>query len=425
MKPPQCWGKNCPLIFRLDSRKASGVCAHHKNLSMPYPRRIPAIALLLSVCAFALSIWIAVPAPNHLIWQLAVGASEWGLWMALAGAFGAVLGLWSLRKSPSKAAVTAIALGLCASALGLYPSVSALKVAQAQGVPLSLNRYVTGVLNRPKGPAPQTVSYLQVDGQNLQLDIFSPPDVTSAARPAVIVVHGGGWDSRDKSDFPQWDYWLNQHGYVVFDIQYRLHPQPNWQTATADVKCAVGWVKQHAQQYGVDPQRLALLGRSAGGHLALLAGYTPGVADLPNACPQAAGGDTSVRAVVGFYAPVDMEWDYNHPANQRVIDGPDTIARLMGGTPETLAAQYATASPIHHVNAKTPPTLLLQSGTDQLVRIENMDRLDAALAAANVPHQSVLIPYAQHGFDYNFDGWGSQIVQPLMLDFLNHHLSAP
>lgn len=127
---------------------------------------------------------------------------------------------------------------------------------------LPLCRYFFGAFMPPERVEPQTVIFNQADGQNLKLDVFLPTIPTNGRCAAVIVVHGGGCDSRDKTDFPQWDQWLAQQGYAVFDIQYRLHPQPNWQTATGDVKCAIGWVKRHAASYGVDPQRLALLGRS-------------------------------------------------------------------------------------------------------------------------------------------------------------------
>ena len=105
-----------------------------------------------------------------------------------------------------------------------------------------------------------------------------------------------------------------------------------------------------------------------------------------------------------------------------VIDGPGTIANFLGGTPQTAPAAYAAASPINYVNAATPPTLLIQSGTDQLVRVENMARLAQRLEAARAPYKTLLIPYAQHGFDYNFHGWGSQISQPIILQFLRAHL---
>ena len=372
------------------------------------------------IFAFLAALWIVAPAPCHFLWKVAVAASEWSLWLAALGLLGAGAGLrWARRGQPGKAVWLAVALGLGAVGLGLYPWASAWRVAQANDVVLSWRRYFLGLASAPRGPAPQTVIFSWVDGQALALDIYQPDTPDATARPAIIVIHGGGWESGDKSDFPQWDYWLTQQGYAVFDLQYRLAPQPNWQSATGDVKCAIGWVKRHAVEYRVDARRVALLGRSAGGHLALLAGYTAGEAGLPPGCPVE---DTCVQAVIAFYAPVDLVWDYQNPANLRVLDGPELISRFVGGTPETNAEAYAGASPIAHVNPQTPATLLLQGGRDQLVRTENMERLGQRLKAAQVPYRTVLLPYAQHGFDYNFNGWGSQIAQPVIEDFLQTYL---
>jgi dipeptidyl aminopeptidase/acylaminoacyl peptidase len=83
--------------------------------------------------------------------------------------------------------------------------------------------------------------------------------------------------------------------------------------------------------------------------------------------------------------------------------------------------RYFLASPVAHVSAETPPTLLIHGGQDQLVRSENMTRLAARLKEANAPHKTLFIPYAQHGFDYNFNGFGAQIAQSVILDFLREN----
>jgi acetyl esterase/lipase len=250
--------------------------------------------------------------------------------------------------------------------------------------------------------------------------VYQPSAAAQQPLPAVIVVHGGSWSGGDKSDFPRWNWWLTEQGFVVFDIQYRLAPQPNWQSATGDVKCAIGWVKRNATQYNVDPQRIALLGRSAGGHLALLAAYTP---QEPVLGPSCVAPDPGVQAVVSFYGPADLVWGYNNPANPDVIDGPGTLRRFLGGDPLTAADAFAVASPVNHVGSSTPPTLLLHGGRDQLVGQRHTELLTERLQAANAPHQTVYIPYGQHGFDYNFNGWGSQIAQPILLRFLQTYVA--
>ena len=213
------------------------------------------------------------------------------------------------------------------------------------------------------------------------------------------------------------------NGYAVFDIDYRLAPQPNYLTATGDVKCAVLWVKQHAAEFQISPDRIALVGRSAGGHLALLAAYSAGDKRLPPSC-QSTGKDENVRAVVSFYAPIELQWAYDNPANQLVFDGPQTIADFLGGSPHESAEireRYDLASPLTHLSANTPPTLFVHGGQDQIVREENMQFADEKLNAYNIPHQTIFIPYAQHGFDYNLYGFGSQITKPAMLEYLNEH----
>ncbi len=120
----------------------------------------------------------------------------------------------------------------------------------------------------------------------------------------MLVVHGGFWAAGQRGEASLASRALAERGFTVFDVEYRIAPQPNWQTALGDVKCAIGWVKQHAttDDWNVDPKRIALLGRSAGAHLALMAAYTAAADDLPSSCPS--GGavvDTSVESVISLY----------------------------------------------------------------------------------------------------------------------------
>ncbi len=107
------------------------------------------------------------------------------------------------------------------------------------------------------------------------------------------------------------------------------------------------------------------------------------------------------------------------------FDQPETLRRFTGGAPADAAEIYRLTSPISYVNDRTPPTLLFHGARDQLVRAKNMDLLSSRLAAARVPSDAVRFAYAQHGFDYNFDGWGSQIAQPVIAAFLRANLSQP
>ncbi|MGI9105039.1 MAG: alpha/beta hydrolase fold domain-containing protein [Pyrinomonadaceae bacterium] len=394
-------------------------------------------ALGCSVAAFCTELWVVIPAPFYQLWLVAVVASEWSLHIGLIGLGGALMGTLAARQGGRKArGRVSLLCGTLAFAISLYPPFSMWQIAAAHGVKLSPLRNLLASAS-PAPRAAQTFEFAYVDGRALRLDAYLPDAPTAsdaralatASRPAVVVVHGGSWRSGDRSDFPQWNAWLAGQGYVVFDIDYRLAPQPNWQTATEDVRRAVVWVKEHAAQFGVDASAIALLGRSAGGHLALLAAYTATAPEMN----MDGGNDARVRAVVALYAPTDLDWAYDHPANQRVIDGPETLRRFTGGTPDSVPEVYRQASPVTYARQDSPPTLLIHGGRDQLVRDEHMSFMMRSLLApenaasqthdaSGRQHQAILIPYAQHGFDYNFNGWGAQLMQQVLLDFLHTQL---
>jgi acetyl esterase/lipase len=382
-------------------------------------------AFLCGGIATLLTIWIVVPAPSFLVFQVAVGGSEWSLWFGALGLSGAALSLLARAAGSGRAAWLALSFGVVAVGLSSIPPLESWRVARANNIELSLGQYLFG--SREDGAARverTTETFATVEGQTLKLDVYRAAAVKTTSpqtmRAAVIVVHGGSWNAGERSDYPLWNEWLAREGYAVFDVDYRLAPQPNWRAATGDVKCAVGWVRANAARFGVDPARVALLGRSAGAHLALLAAYSTREPALPPAC---AAPDATVGAVVSLYAPTDLKWGYEHPANRLVLDGPAKIRNFVGGTPASAPEDIRLASPTSHVNSQTPPTLLFHGGRDQLVSERHMTLLAERLARQNVAHRALRIPYAQHGFDYNFHGWGSQLTRPLLLNFLREHLN--
>ena len=388
------------------------------------------LSLVLSVAAFGSVIWIIVPAPFYNFWLFAVAASEWSLWLGALALLGIICSL-SARVFYREGVfwIVPLIIGIGAFIISLYPFFSVLSLARENKVDLSFSQYLDGLRNAENSSEKEnkdyaTYTFVQTDGKDLQLDVYLPTVNTTNNGASVIVVHGGSWSAGARNEFPQWNEWLAAQGYTVFDVDYRIAPQPNYLTAVADVKCAVHWVKNHAAQFNVSPNRIAVLGRSAGAHLALLAAYSANDKRLPATCSENET-DGTVRAVVSFYAPVDLLWSYDNPANQRVINGPKTLENFLGGTPhesDEMRERFVLASPDTHVSADTPPTLLVHGGQDQLVRNENMRRLADKLKTANAAHQTLFIPYAQHGFDYNFNGFGAQISKSVMLDFLSENI---
>jgi acetyl esterase/lipase len=376
---------------------------------------IPSMILtLLAALAAAL---IVAPAPQKQLAFLAIVVDE-KAFLVMATAIAGSLLAW-VAYGPSNRVAPVISLVFAALAFGvaLIPPVQAIQLAHDRNVPLDLWRYFTAPIDIDPPHPDQTLSYATVDGQTLSLDVYRPPAGWTGPVPAVIVIHGGGWSSGDKGETPLASARLAGAGFAVFDIQYRLTPQPTWPGAVIDVKCAIGWVKQHAKEAGVtvDPERVTLIGRSAGGQLALLAAYAPDDPPLPPGCP---AGDLRVESVVALYAPTDLVWSYDHPTNPNVYDSSQRLRWFLGGTPLNAGDTYAKASVINRVTPQSPRTLLIHGARDQFVHVDHVGFLRPKLAAAHVSHDALIIPYGQHGFDYVVGGLSGQIVEAVVLRFL-------
>ncbi|MDQ6786356.1 MAG: alpha/beta hydrolase [Acidobacteriota bacterium] len=377
------------------------------------------LSLTASLSALLSVVWIIIPAPSYYVWLFSVAASEWSLAFGALAIFGI---LCTLIFGCGKIKFASLLFGTTAVLISLYPFFSAFSAAQKQGVSLSLRQYAGFSSDKEDNAADkQTFTFITIDEKLLQLDLYLPPNDSAGNGAGIVVVHGGSWSGGARSDFPEWNRWLARQGYAVFDIDYRIAPQPNYLSATGDVKCAVGWVKRNAARFNISPDKIVLLGRSAGAHLALLAAYSANDARIPSSCPNPEINE-NVRAVVSFYAPTDLIWSFDNPANEFVIDGQKTLSQFLGGSPDEsneIRQRFLLASPNSHVTRETPPTLLIHGGQDQLIKSENMNLLARQLEQADVPHKVLFVSYAQHGFDYNFNGWGAQVVQPVLLDFLH------
>ena len=364
-----------------------------------------------------------VPSSTHPQRFIVMLFKETSLLLTAFALFGLFMATLAHRAGARKSSL--VAAGLCAAtvAVSLMPVAQAWKDASAEGVSLSLPGYFAGPAFAADR-SPETVTYARPGGEELEADVWRPPGGGPAGeadaakgRPAVIVVHGGGWRSGERGDFPRWNAWLASKGYVVFDIDYRLSPPPSWRDAPADVRCAVGWVKENAARYGVDPERVALMGRSAGGHLALLTAYTQGSAPTPG-CDARNLHDTGVAAAVAFYPPTDLA----RLSSLGYLGGMD---RFIGGTRDAVPERYRLLSPVLRVDPRAPPTFLAHGGDDQIVPPGQSELLADRLREAGVPHRLVELPWANHTFDFLWGGWGSQITRSTLQEFLEVHLETP
>ncbi|MEE8389351.1 MAG: alpha/beta hydrolase [Anaerolineae bacterium] len=270
----------------------------------------------------------------------------------------------------------------------------------------------------------------------LLCDVWQPPDGVSRTGLAVIYLHGSAWHYIDKDmGTRRFFRHLAGQGHVVMDVAYTLAPKAQLRAMVADVKRAIVWIKAHAPEYGVNPERIVLVGGSSGGHLALLAAYTPNHPELE---PGDVDVDTSVRAVVSYYGLPDTRASYDYfqtnpghlptgktwlgrlildkveslfrrarilPPYGKLIDQADFLPSLFGGTPDDVPELYRLGSPVNHVGSHCPPTLLLQGAHDMAGMVPDVRRLHRALRKAGVTSVYVEFPDTDHAFDLVFPKW--------------------
>ncbi|WP_165223404.1 alpha/beta hydrolase [Aquisphaera insulae] len=235
------------------------------------------------------------------------------------------------------------------------------------------------------------ITYTKVGEAELKLDITGPKE--GGPYPAVLVIHGGAWRGGNKKDCQIIMPDLARHGYVAVSPQYRFCPKERFPAQLDDVKEAVRWVKSHAKEHRVDPNRLGAMGFSAGGHLALMLGLTGPSDGLEGAGPDAEGkSDTKILAVVNFFGPTDLAAD-DIPARSRPL-----VADFLGATAKEKPELAAKASPLTFVSSGDAAILTFQGTKDPLVPHTQATKLADAMTAAGVPGRVELLLGASHGW---------------------------
>jgi acetyl esterase/lipase len=253
----------------------------------------------------------------------------------------------------------------------------------------------------PKVPF-RKVTYVTYDDASLTLDYYR--SVVSGERPCIVVIHGGSWVSGDSEQLPELNYHLARAGYHVAAITYRLAPRWKCPAPIEDTAAALRYLRNHADELNIDINNFVLLGRSAGGQIALLTAYT--IQQL------------GIKGVINFYGPADMIWGYKVPTNPLVLDSRATQSRYIGGDYNEVPKKYAASSPIEFVNKDTVPTLILHGTIDPMVLSGHAERLAAKLQQHGVSHYFLHLPWGTHGFDYHLNGPGGQLSTYAIEHFL-------
>ena len=320
---------------------------------------------------------------------------------AALGALGVLLSPPAGFHAGGKLGRLAGLLSLISSAGSLLVSASALRTAREHELSVSPADGLRGRLDARL--APRTVVFASGKGRQFNADIYAPTG-GHTSRVGVVVVHGGAWRHGDKGENAPFSRWLAAHGFLVADIQYSLATERDWLAAVDDIKAAISYVRQHAAELNIDPQRIVILGRSAGGHLALLAAYTADVALRP-------------WRVVALYAPTDLVQLYQHARGQQGRDLREGLHALIGGPPADNRAAYQSASPVQRVPGDAPPTLLIHGRSDTSVPVEHSRRLYRILRRAGARAELIELPFARHAFDLVPEGLWACITAQALLKF--------
>ena len=365
-----------------------------------------------------LGLTAVVPSPNDWVWLLGVLVTEGGHW-ALVACLPLFAPGWR-RTGLSRAGV---ALGLLGTLLLLTPWARAVMVSRALPGALETRFADLGAITPAAAPRPAPLVarelfigvsspavrvedhlFASVGGQELWLDLYRPAE-DHPPLPGVVVVHGGSWQSGSRKDFSALNRYLAARGYVVAAVSYRFSPPFPYPAARDDVAAAITFLKRNAGRLGLDASRLALVGRSAGGQLALVVAYTVR--------------DPAIKGVVSYYGPAALRWGYANPAKRSIIDSSGILDAYLGGPPETHGVQYDAASPLSHIGQGAPPTLLINGLRDEHVSPFHGEFLSDRLIRAKVPHLFLRLPWAAHGCDYVFSGPCGQITTYAVERFLS------
>ena len=385
-------------------------------------RHAAGVVLIASAVVLAAASGIIAPAPTRGLLPLSVGAPELSAWLLVAAVAVLLVSTRLLGSWPGRLSLIASASAGVLAALPLAQVPRATRSIEQQFGAAFGADYVERIDSDARArwrveavsardlfaaAAPDTAT------PPTDLTISSPGDARLSVRIYRPWMPGSPWWCRFMAGRgsvacqPTTRRWLaisRPGGYAVFAVDYRHAPRWRWPRQLEDVRSGLSWVREHAQEYGGDPARMAIVGRSSGAHLALMAGYSALVPDI--------------RGVISLYGPTDLTRGYRELPRPDPIDVRGTLEALTGGTPDSLPQVYEDASPITYASRRQPPTLQIIGARDHVVLPRFAASLDGRLRAAGNVSILIELPWADHAFDAVTFGPSAQLSRYAVERFL-------
>lgn len=242
------------------------------------------------------------------------------------------------------------------------------------------------------------IEFAKVDGLSLKLDLHRP---VAEKPPLLVYVHGGAWRAGSREDVPVKA--LLDHGFAIASVDYRLSTQSRFPAQIHDIKAAIRFLRAKGDDLRLDTSRIGIIGSSAGGHLAALAGVTHGQSELEGRVGEYGDQSSHVHAIVSFYGASNLQSILGQSTEFGLGVRIPALKLLLGDLPDKQMALAKLASPVAHLDAKDPPLLLIHGDADPQMPLAQSQEFHAASKSAELTSELIVLPGSKHGGEEFYD----------------------
>ncbi len=267
---------------------------------------------------------------------------------------------------------------------------------------------------------PVTLTYVEHDGRTLELDLYLPEGSgvvpSSEPLPLIIWFHGGAWLMGSRKDIESIAVRQIERGFALASVSYSLSDTAQWPTQCFEAKAAVRYLRQHAAEYGINPDLFVAWGMSAGAHMSCMLGASNGVEELEGGLGHSVESSSEVQAVVAWYPPTDflsVGRDFDGLLDYYAEDSP--VTKLLGESIGTAPEKAELASPLNFVKQGAPPFFLAHGSKDPIVPLSQSELMYEKLKDVGADPELIIEPTFTHG-DYRFNSGKTALAVEKFLD---------